>query len=166
MQTFFLASDESLLISMSVNTVRTASFSTDFRLLQTSFLVPTLWTSWIQQTNWDHDHGQHAYVFTTAVVLTAGCVDYVTANRTVYKPTQPSARSIDIVVKFPDDSLQLRNGRISSEQSFTAHMPLLMAVKHRHVVLYELMTNLSAVTLNGWLSERQNLVSLRTTECR
>jgi len=29
----------------------------DFRLLQTSFTIPTLRTHWIQQTNWDHDHG-------------------------------------------------------------------------------------------------------------
>ena len=60
---FFLFLAESL-ISMCDNMVRTDSISTDFHLLQTSFLVPTLRTCLIQQTNWDHDQGQRAYVIT------------------------------------------------------------------------------------------------------
>jgi len=48
MQTFFLVQAESLLISLSDNTVRMDSISTDFSLLQTSFLVPTLRT----QAHW------------------------------------------------------------------------------------------------------------------
>jgi len=44
---FFLVPAESLLISMSDDIVRTDSASRDFHFLQTSFLVPTLWTRWI-----------------------------------------------------------------------------------------------------------------------
>jgi len=31
--------------------------NSDFRLSRTSFLVPTLQTDWMQQSNWGHDHG-------------------------------------------------------------------------------------------------------------
>jgi len=60
-----------VLISASDNMVWTDAASMDFHLLQTSLLVPTLRTCWIQQTNWDQDHGWHAYVIMTAVLLVA-----------------------------------------------------------------------------------------------
>jgi len=59
-QTYFLVPAESPLISMCDNTVRMDSVSTDYRLLRTSFKVPTLQTRWIQQ----------AEITTTAGVLT------------------------------------------------------------------------------------------------
>jgi len=71
MDTQLMQTGESLLISMCDNTVRTDSVSTDFRLLQTSLPVPTLWRGWTKQTNWDYDHGRHAYVIATAVSLIA-----------------------------------------------------------------------------------------------
>jgi len=43
----------------------------DFHLLQASFPVPTQRTHSMQQTNWDHDHGQRVYAIVPAVLLIA-----------------------------------------------------------------------------------------------
>jgi len=78
----------------------------DFHLLQTSLPVPTLWTCWIQQTNWDQDHGWHAYVIMTAVLLVAAFVRKAVVvscwhDRAGHQPTQPSVRSIDTAANGP-----------------------------------------------------------------
>ena len=114
-QTFF--GPDWVSINLSDNTVRTASVSTDFRLLQTSFLVPNTTTCWIQQTNWHHDHGWCIYVIMTAVLLVVtlwlwllSCHDFVTALDTSRRDCWqdqliPSQKTLVPVYNYPTNSI-------------------------------------------------------------
>lgn len=94
--TDFLVPVESLLIiSMCDNTVRTDSVSTKFRLLQTSFLVPTLWTRW---NNGLTSRPQLACLFNRDSCLADRCIVRTAVfmswlrNHAGHQPAQPSAR--------------------------------------------------------------------------
>jgi len=143
---------ESTSISMHDDTVITDSVSTDIHLLQTSFLLPTLWTTlgttdkllsrpWPACLSNHDDHCADSHVAKTAVVRSSRRDYGSKLDTSCFYDALLSARSNDIVAKYQTPQncqvhCSLGAGESTSQTASQSIQPFLTAVSNTHIQAY------------------------------